>query len=187
MSALETQFIAGSSSLPRADDDFYRTPDHATLALLERESFPGLVWEPACGDGAISKVLLFNAGCGLYSTDLVHRGYGVGGVDFLKQEDRFCNHIVTNPPYCLAEEFVRHALTRVDEVGKVAMLLKLNFLEGQKRKKLFAETPLRTVYVFSKRLSFDRGDVKGKGNGLLAYAWFVWDRSHDFHPELKWI
>ncbi len=180
MSKLETQFIAGSSDLARADNDFYRTPDHATLSLLEREKFLGDIWEPACGDGAISKLL----GSDCVSTDLVFRGYGKGGVDFLATE-MGADHIVTNPPYALAEEFVRHALKC--SRGKVAMLLKLNFLEGQKRKALFAETPLRTVYVFSKRLSFDRADIKGKGNGLLAYAWFVWDKSHDFHPELKWI
>ena len=180
MSGLQEQFIAGSSSLERAEGDFYKTPDHATLSLLERESFPGSIWEPACGDGAISKLL----GMECRSTDLHYRGYGQGGTDFLITDGE-ADHIVTNPPYSLAEPFVRHALKCSRR--KVAMLLKLNFLEGQKRKALFAETPLKTVYVFSKRPSFDRGDVKGKGNGLLAYAWFVWGKSHTEKPQLEWI
>lgn len=95
------------------------------------------------------------------------------------------NNIVTNPPYKLAQEFIEHALKCADK--KVIMLLKLNFLEGQKRYNLFKETPLKTVYVFSKRLSFDKGDEKGKGNGLLAYAWYVWEQGYKGSPTIEWI
>jgi hypothetical protein len=54
----------------------------------------------------------------------------------------------------------------------VAMLLKLNFLEGVKRKKLFQERPPAWVYVFSRRIKFPM--PSGQGGGVLAYAWFVW-------------
>jgi len=67
------------------------------------------------------------------------------------------------------------------------MLLKLNFLEGQKRYQLFKSTPLKTVYVFSKRLSFDKGNEKGKGSGLLAYAWYVWEQGYKGKPMIEWI
>lgn len=109
---------------------------------------------------------------------------GRGGVDFLtttKQVD----HIITNPPFRLAEEFVLHALDCARD--KVAMLLKLNFLETTGRKEFFQITPLRTVYVFSNRLSFDKGDTPGKGRGLLAYAWFVWQKNYQGKPWIEWI
>ena len=41
----------------RPDGDFYPTPPYATQELLKREVFCGSIYEPACGDGAISEVL----------------------------------------------------------------------------------------------------------------------------------
>ena len=64
----------GQSPL-RVPFDFYATPPEATRALLSVEDFDGLVWEPACGHGAISRVLV-NAGYSVVSTDLIDRGYG---------------------------------------------------------------------------------------------------------------
>lgn len=172
--------IVGNSHVDRHKDDYYKTPEWATRLLLQRERFYGVIWEPACGDGAIARLLPGT----VVSTDLYDRGYGKGGVDFL-QEIRDVNHIVTNPPYKLAQEFVEHSLECA--TGKVVMLLKLAFLEGQKRKPFFEKSPLRTVYVFSKRVDFGRGDEPGKGAGLLAYAWFVWEQRYTGKPMIEWI
>jgi hypothetical protein len=181
---LNPEFLTGSSfKEKRQGQDFYPTPDHATLSLLANETFTGSIWEPACGDGAISKVLLTQYP-ETYSSDLHDWQYGETGVDFLSSHRRTHN-VVTNPPYKLAQEFVEHSLAVSEH--KVAMLLKLNFLEGQRRKSMFAKTPLKTVYVFSKRLSFTRAREDSKGNGLLAYAWFVWDKQHSAAPSLAWI
>ena len=180
MPDFESRFIVGDSTIDRESNDYYKTPKYAILALLEREHFDGTIWEPACGDGAISRFL---PGI-VISTDLYDRGYGEIGVDFLK-EIRNVNHIVTNPPYKLAQEFVEHALKCVN--GKIAMLLKLAFLEGQRRKPFFEKSPPRTVYVFSKRIDFGRGDKPGKGSGLLAYAWFIWEHRYTGKPMIEWI
>jgi hypothetical protein len=180
---MEVTHLAGSSKLARESNDFYPTPPYATHALLEREIFQGSIWEPACGDGAISEILL-DAGYSVKSTDLHDRGYGGYGFDFLKWTEN-ADNIITNPPYKLAQEFVEHALICAND--KVAMLLKLNFLEGQARNDFFKRTPLKTVYVFSKRLSFDKGNEKGKGNGVLAYAWFVWKNGYEGKPQIDWI
>ena len=40
--------------MTRQKDDFYPTPLIAIEALLDHENFDGDIWEPACGDGAIS-------------------------------------------------------------------------------------------------------------------------------------
>lgn len=183
---MDVTYLTGSSTTGiRESNDFYATPEFATRLLLSKEIFDGVVWEPACGNGAISKVLEGIPNISLISTDLYDRGYGEPNVDFLNVTKDNINHIVTNPPYKLAQPFVEHALKCCN--GKVAMLLKLNFLEGQKRKPFLESTPLKWVYVFSKRISFDKGDEINKGNGLLAYAWFVWEHGYTGHPQIAWI
>jgi hypothetical protein len=186
---LEAIYLTGSSEKIREEKDFYPTPPYATLKLLEKEIFNGMIYEPACGDGAISEVLKSHySDRAIFSTDLIDRGYGERrDLDFLTEDftgSQIAN-IITNPPYNLAQEFIEKSLELVN--SKVAMLLKLNFLEGQKRHQLFKNTPLKSVYVFSKRLSFDKGNEKGKGNGLLAYAWYVWEKGYKGKPEIDWI
>lgn len=81
----------------REKDDFYPTPPEGTAPLLAVERFDGPIWEPACGQGHMSRVLE-DAGHDVISTDLVHRGYGEGGVDFLMEWRPRAPNIVTNPP-----------------------------------------------------------------------------------------
>lgn len=183
--AKRAQSLVGTSA-GRPDNDFYVTPADATLALLQHEAFPGVIWEPACGNGAISKLVAQHEGVTqVISTDLIDRGYGESGRDFFK-EQRIVDHIVTNPPYALAEQFVRHSLSCT--TGKTAMLLKLQFLEGVKRQKLFEETPLKSVYVFSKRISMYRNGDKGNySSSMIAFAWFVWEHGYSGEPTIRWI
>lgn len=179
---MRAQSIVGTSP-GRREHDFYPTPKVATNGLLSVESFTGTVWEPACGDGAISRVLE-DSFYDVHSSDLIDRGYGEAGVDFL-QTSRRTGNVITNPPYCLAEEFVTHALSVAD--NKVAMLLKLAFLEGGKRRRMFETTPLKTVHVFSKRLCMTRNGEPQRGGGMIAFAWFVWDKSYKGKPTIGWI
>ena len=62
--------------------DFFPTPRWATFALIDNEKFSGDIWECACGDGTMSKVLE-ETGCTVLSSDLHDRGYGEIGLDFL--------------------------------------------------------------------------------------------------------
>ncbi len=91
----------------REKDDFYPTPPEGTRALLAVEKFEGPIWEPACGDGAISKELIA-AGYNVESTDLVDRGYGQNGVDFLMEWQPRAPNIVTNPPFKMVAPFIRN-------------------------------------------------------------------------------
>jgi hypothetical protein len=163
----------------RVQDDFYPTPSDATMALLEREKFDGNVWEPACGDGAISKLLKLQ-GYDVYSTDLVDRGYGDKHFDFLNSWELHDN-IVTNPPFNIGTKFAIHSLHCARK--KVAIFQKLTFLEGKERRdKLFSLNMLRNVYVFSERQGF--GNHKG---GMLAFAWFVFDKEYQGKAEISFI
>lgn len=162
----------------RAHDDFYRTPAAATAALLARESFPGYVWECACGDGAMAEPIE-DAGYCVHATDLVDRGYGQGGVDFLaaKTLPPGCESIITNPPFKLGTAFMRHAIGL--GARKVALLCRVAFLEGQERRPILEEH-LSRVWIFSSRITLWRGDdpaAQDKG-GAMAFAWFVFERGH---------
>ena len=76
--------------------------------MLRLEEFDGAIWEPACGDGAMSRELS-KVRDKVISTDLIYRGCGEGDVDFLKQDRLLAPNIVTNPPFNLWREFAKHA------------------------------------------------------------------------------
>src|SRR3954451_2556370 len=96
---------------PRQDKDFYPTPAWVTEALLRWVPLPNGIWEPCCGEGSMARVLE-DRGHHVVATDLVDRGYGEGGRDFML-ETRLpdgVTAIVTNPPYGKLFEFAIHAL-----------------------------------------------------------------------------
>lgn len=168
-------------------NDYYATEPKAVELLLEKEQFAPTVWEPACGEGHISKVLE-KYGYEVWSTDLIYRGYGDGGRDFLNTLPGVVwdGDIITNPPYKYAKEFVEKALDIVAPGRKVAMFLKLTFLEGKGRRDLFRNNPPQTVYVSSARLQCGKnGDFSG--TSMVAYAWFVWKKGYRGTTSIKWI
>ena len=73
--------------------------------------------------------------------------------------------------------------------NKIAMFLKTVFLESDKRYEMFNDTeyPLKTVYQFSKRVTLYKGGVKMKNSGMIAYAWYVWERGYTGKPTIEWI
>lgn len=170
----------------RQSHDYYATDPIAVEKLLEVERFNDNILECCCGEGHISKVLEKH-GYNVTSEDLIDRGYGIPGKDFFKRE-YWVGDIVTNPPYKQALEFVSHSLDVVDENSKVAMLLKIQFLEGQERYKFFKKSPPKTVYVFSKRiLCAKNGDFTKIKSSAICYAWFIWEKGHKNDPIIRWI
>ena len=164
--------------------DFFPTPPWATFALIDNEKFSGDIWECACGDGAMSRVLE-QTGRPTYSSDLYERGYGDHGRDFLTPH-RSADNIITNPPYNCAEGFVASGVESAKR--KFALLLRLAFLEGANRANtIFARIPPARVWVFSERITFYPKDVNPKGSGTTAYAWFVWDKDAVGSTELRWF
>lgn len=186
-------FLAiGSSahaSYQRQPNDYYATDPKAMELLLAEESFSPVVWECACGEGHLGKVLEAH-GHNVIGTDLVYRGYGEENpVDFLLTEMRdFEGDIITNPPYKYAFEFVQKAIEIVRPGNKVAMFLKLQFLESKARKQFFLNNPPKTVYVSSSRLICAmNGDFEKYTSSAIVYAWFVWKKGHKGDPVIKWI
>ncbi|MCK9601469.1 MAG: adenine-specific methyltransferase EcoRI family protein [Sphaerochaeta sp.] len=181
--------IAGTSeNRERVDNDYYATPEASVKALLEREAITYPVLEPACGDGAISRLL---TGGRVASSDLIDRGFGVGGIDFLTNDWNDTHQtVITNPPFSLFTEFVKKGLEVAQE--KLILFGKLQALEGEKRGTYLATTPLRTVYVFKKRQNPLRNGVAVDENGkpwasTMAFAWFVWEKGYIGKPTIEWI
>ena len=164
--------------------DYYATDPIASEWLIKLENLNNDIWECACGEGHLSKVFVEH-GYNVKSTDLIDRGYGTGGVDFLKQTEIWHGDIVTNPPYKYAKEFIEHALSLVEEGNKVCMFLKVQFLEGKTRKKMFEKYPPKTVYVSSSRIKCGKnGEFK---ESMVAYAWYVWEKGYTGDTIVKWF
>lgn len=174
----------------RQTHDYYATEPRALELLLELETFSPIIWECACGEGHLSNVLL-NKGYQVISSDLIDRGYGRGGIDFLNCSRSFDGDIITNPPYKYTREFVEHALELVTEGHKVAMFLKLTFMESKARRELFEKYPPKIIYVSSSRLQCAKnGDFEKYGKGVgtaVAYAWYVWEKGYGGETIVRWF
>ena len=168
------------SGYAKQPDQWYQEPRCAIDALLNVESFagPGIVWDPCCGAGNIPDACLAR-GLAVSGSDIVDRGYRHHHtLDFLTSSARV-DHIVCNPPFDLAVEFVLHGLKLV--TGKVAIIQRTTWLEGDRRyNRLFRLGHLARVWQFRKRLSMPPGGcgIEPK-NGSIAFAWFVFEVSHN--------
>lgn len=180
------------AALKERGDDLYETPAVATEALLRAESLPAVIWEPACGPGSIVRSLRASGRC-VVATDLVDYGCAdsQAGIDFLMERRAPANveAIVTNPPFKLAGEFVARGL---ELCPRVVMLLRLAFLESERRTPILDSGHLARVFVFKNRLPMmhraGRGTQVAKTNSsAMAFAWFSWDRAHSGPTEIRRI
>ena len=189
----------------REEHDFYATDPKALEMLLEKETFNKYIFEPACGQGHLSEVLKKH-GYEVRSSDLIDRNYpNTEVLDFLNIDKLdIARDIITNPPYKYATEFVTQALRLVNEGDKVAMFLKLTFLEGKGRYELFKNYPPKKIYVFSSRITCakngdfyqraDDGNIKYNKNNepmlmgsAACYAWFIWEKGNVELPIIDWL
>lgn len=184
----------GTASASKDDRgaNFYQTPPEATRTLLALESFTSLIWEPACGLGAISGVLE-DEGYDVQLSDLHDRGvtdrFGElqATGDFLQSRrstEGDGPDIVTNPPYGeVLNDFVAHAL-REHRPRKMALLLNLNFICGfvdDSRNFVMDVNPPARIYAFKHRLPMmhREGWDGPKASSRMNTAWFVWERQDD--------
>lgn len=170
----------------RPEDDFFETPKVATCTMLNNINIPRdvILWECACGHGKISKILEKVYGPDrVLSTELNTDRYGIGGINFLsegykyKPEGKFW--LVTNPPFKLANEFVRKGF----ELGaeRIIFLLRFNYLEsGKVREDILNNGHLLRVLLMKERLQmFPYGWTGKKGSATQNHAWFIWDRNYN--------
>ena len=181
---------ASTNTSERQADDYYATDPTAIHKLCAVEKFSREVWECACGEGHLVNALAEN-GYIVKASDIADRGCpNSSNEDFFKC--RYSQYdIITNPPYKYAKEFVEHALDIVSDGRKVAMFLKLTFLESKKRRVLFEKYPPKRIWVFSERVQCAKnGDFETYKKGVgtaVAYAWYVWEKGYQGEPTIGWI
>lgn len=167
--------------------EHYVEPNWVDERLFEVEDFSWPIWDPSCGWGRIGDAASARAG-GCISTDMIHRGYGTGGIDFLKTKKMrgSSRSIVCNPPFDLMREFAEHAI----ELGaeKIAMIALIRRLPAAR---WLEETPLARVWLMTPRPSMPTGThirEGGKvGGGTQDFCWLIWDQKHIGGPRLEWL
>lgn len=169
----------------RAEGDFYATPAWCVRAIVPHLPPAHTILEPSAGEGAIvavfaetypgAQIVAIEADEGRAAKLEALAGVRVLRGDTLEittdtASALFCafDLVIGNPPYNAAERHVCAARLAAKQNGTVAMLLRLNWLEGQKRAEFHKRHPA-DVFVLPRRPSFTN-----KGTDATAYAWFVW-------------
>lgn len=169
---------AARGRLKERKNDLHETHPMAVEALLRVEPLPPYIWEPCAGRGAIARVLL-DAGYHVKAADLVRYDnadpYIETGIDFLMEQKapaKGCA-IVTNPPYKLDDEFIRHGLS----LGcPVIVLLRLMAIEGVSRSDI-NDRHLHRIWAGRERLPMmhrDGWEGKKIDTSGVPFGWFVY-------------
>jgi hypothetical protein len=186
-------FGDGRSGYARVRDDWYVEEELAVEALLRVERFDGKVFDPACGGGNIPRICRAH-GLDAVGSDKVARrapAYCKAGVDFLTARSTRVDNIICDPPFCIAEAFVLRALERARR--KVAMLLRLAFLEGTERyERIYRRYPPFRIWVFTWRTPMPPGEALRAGliereGGKMAFCWIVWQRGYRGPTMTDWL
>lgn len=185
---MEPHLMIIGSRKNHSDKDFYETPCEAIDRLFAFwRPQEDKIWEPCCGRGAISEVLK-KYGYTVVSTDIEDRGYSwADKMNYLEIDKPLAPFVMTNPPYNRSFEFVKHTL---DTVGKGMFLLRLQWLEGEKRRqKLFDKHYLKSLFVFSKRIPrMHVPDYDGKKvSSTIAFGWFLFDKNNKESTTVHWL
>jgi hypothetical protein len=173
----------------RQKQDYYATHPSVTADLLRVETFSNEILEPCCGGGYMADVIK-SEGYSVVASDLVDRGYGQGGVDFLTADFPVGKYdIITNPPYTNVSAFIKKALEICNR--KVAILMPLRYLSSMERfETLYRENPPKHVYCYMNRITIAKNGEFEKyeaGMNLEIYAWYIWEKGYNGETILKWI
>jgi hypothetical protein len=186
----------GEAGYQRKERDFYPTQPWVTEALCQAVEFDnrGILWEPACGDGRMAKVLdRWHAA--VVSSDIADYGYGETGIDFLDPSSFAWLQnlrvgkiaaIVTNPPFDYAVSFILRALELTREArGKVAIVQRHEFDAPRSNHSLFqAPIPFAAKLILHNRPRWSDDD---KASPRFPYAWYLWDWRHRGPPILRYL
>lgn len=200
-SVFKTLGASNHTDKERQNEDFYATDPVATEWLLKLENIHDVVIDNSVGEGDLMFPII-KSGRKVIGFDIVNRFSQHPGFEFRNENwldfnpDKLLNaDIIFNPPYKLAQEFVEHSINLVEEGRKVCAFLKLQFLEGKKRKELFEKYPPKIVYVSSSRIlcakNADFTGMREAGGSAVAYAWFIWEKQsvykEDYITQIKWF
>lgn len=176
----------------RDELDWYIEPFECTLALLDFLKPKGSIWDPAAGSGRIPTSAA-KMGHRAVATDIVSRAAPLDAeADFLCETFGRADHIVTNPPFSQAEDFVIHSLDIMPKGATISVLLPLVWASGFSSKRSWLpQSPLRCLMPISPRPSMPPGGVvmsgQKPGNGTKDFAWFVWQVGYELDSKLHFL
>lgn len=196
MSLQGGKLAGGNPKNKRVEYDYYATNPKALTMLLNKYDIYGQdILEPCVGRHIAETLKNFytnkrNITC----MDIVDRSYPNTIIqDFLELDtDKKYDAIVTNPPYSLAKEFVEKSMELLKPDGQVAMFMKIQFLEGKKRKELFEKYPPKYIYVFRNRMATWNNGQEFDENGkhwatTMCHCWFIWEKHSTTEPIIRWL
>ena len=189
--ATSLQRIGTNPTREREQYDYYATSPEAIDTLLKNVNPPnGAIYECCCGGGHLAERLRQH-GYNVIATDLINRGYGQGGVDFLQVEELpgGVHTICTNPPYNISTDIIEHGLQLMQNGDEMYMFLKTLYIEGKNRyDRIFSKYPPYKVIQFIKRIVCAKnGDFQGNsGGGYVSFAWFCWRKGYNGKTQLEW-
>lgn len=195
MSLSGGQLAGGNSTTEKADNDFYATNPQTVREFLNQtfDEFEdvNIVWENACGEGHLSDALKEYFDCKIIDTDLIDRNYCEQKVDFLNSNfNPNADLIITNPPFSLVNDFIIKGIEKTNRY--LVYLCKIQMLETVGRKEILENSPLKYIYVHSKRQATWKDgkelDPQGKKWATtMCLAWFVWDKEYKGEPIVRFI
>lgn len=167
---LGSRISGGNSAYKRVESDFYPTPPEVTSALLDFLKLPAgiTIWEPACGQNHMVNVFR-DAGYKVIATDIQN------GTDFLTAACAECDWIITNPPFSIADQFIRQC---IHNEKPFALLLKSQYWHAKKRLSLFRSYPPSYILPLTWRPDF-MFRQRGGGAPLMDVMWVVWNGNCD--------
>ena len=192
------KLAGGNPENGRVENDYYATnPKAVTMLLNEYDFHANTILEPCVGGGHIVNAVndFFVNKRDITCLDLVDRGYPNTIVqDFLTWEtDKQFEGIITNTPFSLAQEFIEKGMELLTDDGQMAMFLKIQFLEGAKRKEFFEKYPPKYIYVFRNRMAtWNNGNEVDPNTGkrwatTMCHAWFIWEKGSKTEPIIRWL
>lgn len=168
--------------------DRYWTPRPATVGLFRHWRpvalrKPGaVILEPAAGAGHMLDVLKERFPTAtVIGRDISPERDDITRADFLgimsgatRHKRRRPTAIITNPPFLIAEQFLRQAMREVVPGGFVAFFLRAGFLESKRRANLFEAFPVQRAFFLRSRPHFTGPNNETVGNDSAVYVWLVW-------------
>jgi hypothetical protein len=169
-------------------DDYYTEPEALDESIFAQESFVGEIVDPACGSGRIVRAARA-AGYEALGTDKVRRCDECDYVKDFLESDIPRSNFVCNPPFSIADAFIKHALTLAKR--KVVMILPARYTFSEKRSRWLATTPLRRVLACVPRPSMPPGRLieagMKPGGGKSDFSVLIWQINYDGAPEFGWL
>lgn len=181
--------VGWSADRARRRADHYATPAPIVRLLLDNEMIDRAhpVLEPAVGEARAIERVLLERGFQVICSDL--HGRADECRDFFDIHEQH-QTIITNPPFRLHQEFIKHAKRIVAD--KFCFLLPLNYLVGaQRHSDIWSDPtfPLARVHVLTRGIDFVGTDpFADRFKPAQIYCgWFIFERRHRGPPTLHWI